>query len=411
MKRVLFVDDEPHLLDGLRGRLWRNRDAWQMEFVSSGEAALETLQRSECDVIVTDIRMPHMDGAQLLRHVMQRHPHVIRIALSGYTEMEAALRALPVAHQFLSKPCEGDVIENVLERACGLQSLLGDSTIRDAVGAVGDLPSTPRIHSALTRMLTDPEVDQRAIAAVIEQDPAVSARVLQVVNSAFFGLAHPITNLTHAVLHLGIETVKNLTLTVEVSRSFRIQRKFSLDLLQQHSYLTAKIAGVLVTGHTTAQDAFTAALPHDVGKLVLASKMPERFAEALRLSAERSIVLHEVEHELHGFTHAEAGAYLLGLWGLPYPIVEAVAHHHAPWRVKQCGFDTLAAIHVADHLAWELLPQGATQVGAGTAPLNLGYLQSLGVANELETWRALAARQVELLGSNRGGRARTTATH
>lgn len=121
--------------------------------------------------------------------------------------------------------------------------------------------------------------------------------------------------------------------------------------------------------------------------------------------------MHEVEHELHGFTHAEAGAYLLGLWGLPYPIVEAVAHHHAPWRVKQCGFDTLASIHVADHLAWELLPQGATQLGAGTAPLNLGYLQSLGVANELETWRALAARQVELLGSNRGGRARTTATH
>ncbi len=397
MKRVLFVDDEPHLLDGLRGRLWRNRDTWHMEFVSSGEAALETLRREECDVIVTDIRMPSMDGAQLLRHVKQRHPQVIRIALSGYTEMEAALRALPVAHQFLSKPCEGDVIENVLERACGLQSLLGESVLRDAVGGIDKLPSTPRIHAALTRMLADPEVEPRAVAGVIEQDPAVSARVLQVVNSAYFGLSQPITSLTHAVLHLGIEAIKNLTLTVEVFRSFRPPKGFSLDLLQQHSYLTAKIAGALVSGHSTAQDAFTAALLHDVGKLVLASRMPESFVEASRPSGERAVPVYAVERELNGFTHAEAGAYLLGLWGLPYPIVEAVAHHHEPLRVKQRGFDTLAAVYVADHLAWEQVPHSAAQLGATVEPLDSAYLEAIGVLDELETWRGIAARQLDLV--------------
>jgi HD-like signal output (HDOD) protein len=296
---------------------------------------------------------------------------VIRIALSGYTEMESALRALPVAHQFLSKPCDSAVIENVLERACSLQSLLADPAIRNAVGSVGELPSTPRIYSALTQMLADPDVDQRAVAGVIEQDPAVSARVLQIVNSAFFGLSQPIAGLTQAVLHLGIEAIKNLVFTAELFRSFPVRNGFSVDLLQQHSYLTAKIAAAIVNGHSKAQDAFTAAL------------------------------LHDVERQLHGFTHAEAGAYLLGLWGLPYPIVEAVAHHHAPRRVKQCAFDTLAAVFVADHLAWQQTPERGAQVGAAVEPLDMAYLESLGVAGELQSWQAVAHQQAELLASPR----------
>jgi HD-like signal output (HDOD) protein len=397
VKRVLFVDDEPHLLDGLRGRFWRNRDEWEMEFASSGEAALETLDRSDCDVIVTDIRMPRMDGAQLLRLVQQRHPRVIRIALSGYTEMEAALRALPVAHQFLSKPCDGAVIENVLERACGLQSLLAGAAIRNTIGAVGELPSTPRIYTALTELLADPEVDPRAIARTIEQDPAVSARVLQIVNSAFFGLSHAIVGLPQAVLHLGVETIKNVVFTAELFRSFPVRRGFSVDLLQQHSYLTAKIAAAIATGHTTAQDAFTAALLHDVGKLVLASKLPDRFAEALQLCAQEARPLYAVEQDLYGFTHAEAGAYLLGLWGLPYPIVEAVAHHHAPRRVKQCAFDTLAAVFVADHLAWQLAPARSAQLGAAVERLDETYLKSLGVDSEWEGWETAARQQADLL--------------
>jgi HD-like signal output (HDOD) protein/ActR/RegA family two-component response regulator len=398
MKRVLFVDDEPHLLDGLRGRLWRNRNEWQMEFVSSGKAALEALARGSFDIIVSDIRMPAMDGATLLGHVREHYPQVIRIALSGYTELEGALRALPVAHQFLSKPCEGPVIENVLERALGLHSLLRDPAIRNAVGGVRELPSTPRIYSALTKMLADPDVEPRAVASVIEQDPAVSARVLQIVNSAFFGLSHSIVSLPQAVLHLGIEAIKNLVFSVELFRSFQVGNVLSLDLLQRHSYLTAKIAAALVTTRSTAKEVFTAALLHDVGKLVLASKLPQRFAEALRRSAEQRRPLYAVEEELHGFTHAEAGAYLLGLWGLPYPIVEAVAHHHHPQRVKQCRFDTLAAVYVADHLAWEVWPQGVEPLGAAVEPLDLAYIESLGLGSELEKWPGAALQQAELLG-------------
>ena len=407
MKRVLFVDDEPHLLDGLRGRLWRNRAEWQMEFVSSGKAALETLARGSFDIIVSDIRMPAMDGATLLGHVRQHHPQVIRIALSGYTEMEAALRALPVAHQFLSKPCEGPVIENVLERALSLHALLGDAAIRNAVGGMGELPSTPRIYSALTKMLADPDVEPRAVAGVIEQDPAVSARLLQIVNSAFFGLSHRIVSLPQAVLHLGIEAIKNLAFSVELFRSFEVSKVLSLDLLQRHCYLTAKIAAALVTAHSTAKDVFTAALLHDVGKLVLASKLPQRFAEATRLSLEQGRPLYAVEEELHGFTHAEAGAYLLGLWGLPYPIVEAVAHHHHPQRVKQHRFDTLAAVYVADHLAWQVWPQAGAALGAAIEPLDHAYIESLGLGAELEKWPGAALQQAELLGVLPAGTPRT----
>jgi HD-like signal output (HDOD) protein len=398
MKRVLFVDDEPLLLDGLRRRLRRNRGEWEMEFVTSGKAALEALARGSFDIIVSDIRMPEMDGAALLGHVQQSYPQVIRIALSGYTEMEAALRALPVVHQFLSKPCEGPVIENVLDRAVSLHSLLADPAIRNAVGSVGELPSTPRIYSELTRLLANPEVETRAIAHVIEQDPAVSARLLQIVNSAFFGLSQPIASLPQAVLHLGIEPIKNLAFSVELFRTFPVRDVLSLDLLQQHSYLTAKIAAALVTPDGCAHDVFAAALLHDVGKLVLASKLPREFSEAMRLACQRREPLYVIEEELHGFTHAEAGAYLLGLWGLPYPIVEAVAHHHRPQRVRHCQFDPLAAVYVADHLAWEVWPQDGDAVGAMTEPLDQDFIASLGLGSELERWPGAALHQAELLG-------------
>jgi HD-like signal output (HDOD) protein len=199
-------------------------------------------------------------------------------------------------------------------------------------------------------------------------------------------------------LHLGIEAIKNLAFSVELFRSFHVSNVLSLDLLQRHSYLTAKIAAALVTAQSAAKDVFTAALLHDVGKLVLASKLPQRFAEALRLSAEQQRPLYAVEEELHGFTHAEAGAYLLGLWGLPYPIVEAVAHHHHPQRVRQCRFDTLAAVYVADHLAWEVWPQGGEPLGAAIESLDLGFIESLGLGSELDKWPGAALQQAELLG-------------
>lgn len=393
MIRILFVDDEPKILDGLRRMLRHQRRRWEMVFAPGGEEALAELERGQFDVIVTDMRMPKVDGAALLKHAQDRYPNTVRIVLSGHMELEATLRAVPVAHQFLTKPCDPEVLEEVVERACNLRVLLDNEAVRQMVGGMESLPSLPRLYSALTKALADPEVPLSEVARIVEQDVAMCAKVLQLVNSAFFGLPRRISNIQTAVGYLGTTTLKNLVLSAEVFHAFEDAERaggFSIESLQSHALLTASIARHLSPEKRMAEDAFTAALLHDIGKLVLAARLPEHLSRVLAAVGASGHPFHLAEEELGGVTHAEIGAYLLGLWGLPYPIVEAVAHHHAPGRVNQRRFDVLAAVHIANALAHEQesTPPGAVQP---TREIDPCYLEALGVAGHLDAWRALAA--------------------
>jgi HD-like signal output (HDOD) protein/CheY-like chemotaxis protein len=388
MRRILFVDDEPQILEGLRTLLRRQRHTWNMAFVSSGKEALHQFEAEPFDVIVSDMRMPEMDGATLLKEVQRRYPHTVRIVLSGHTELEMAVRTIPIAHQFLTKPCDAEVLKAVVERACNLQALLDDEAIRGLVGGIGELPSAPRVFTALSNALADPDRALADVAGILEQDVAMCAKVLQLVNSSFVGLGRRMTNIRDAVVYLGARTLKQLVLSVEVFRVFpttAARRGFELDELQRHSLLTAQVARRIVPGRDAAEDAFAAGILHDIGLLILATHVPERIAEAVDLAREKAIPLFRAEAGLWGVTHAEAGAYLLGLWGLPYPVVEAVAHHHQPRRVPHEGLGVLDAVHLADALACEARPwlvQDADRVLDDTE-----YLASIGADSELETWR------------------------
>jgi DNA-binding NtrC family response regulator len=141
MKRILFVDDESRILDGIRRMMRTERERWEMEFALGGEAALLAFDSGNFDVVVSDMRMPGMDGATLLTHIRDRSPASVRIILSGHTELEAAIRAIPVAHRFLAKPCDAVALRETLERACTLQDLLSRAEIRRVVSTIGELPS------------------------------------------------------------------------------------------------------------------------------------------------------------------------------------------------------------------------------------------------------------------------------
>src|SRR5271157_5517649 len=244
MRRVLFVDDEPRFYEGLQRLLRPQRHEWEMAFAPSGHAALALMEASPFDVIVSDMRMPGMDGAALLCRVRELYPQVVRIVLSGHTELSAALQVVPVAHQFLAKPCDAEMLRVAIERACHLKALLSDDSIRRTVTALGDLPSVPRTYEALMQAVGDPDVTLLKVARIIEQDVGISAKVLQLVNSAFFGISHSMTNIQSAVSYLGINTLKSLVLSVEIFRAFKPQRDlkgFSLERLQRHALLTAQI--------------------------------------------------------------------------------------------------------------------------------------------------------------------------
>lgn len=384
MRRILFVDDEPKILDGLRRLLRPQRFQWEISFAEGGEAALALLDQSPFDVIVSDMRMPGMDGAALLERVRERHPQVVRIVLSGYTELDAAFRAAQVAHQFLLKPCDADMLRVAIDRACSLQSILTSQALAGMVGALGELPSVPQIYVELTQALANPDSSLESIAGIVEQDVAISAKVLQLVNSAFFGLARNVASVDHAVCYLGVNILQSLVISVEAFRVFTGGDQvegFSIDEFEEHSQLTAGIARKLGLPKHLAEPAVVASLLHDVGKLVLATRAPARLRAALQASQETQQPLYQAEAGLYGVSHAEIGAYLLGLWGLPTSVTEAVAHHHAPTRVPHQNFDAVAAVHVANTLAHQANPSSLP-----FEPVNEALLESLGVADRYPAW-------------------------
>jgi HD-like signal output (HDOD) protein len=393
VKRVLFVDDETRVLDGLRRMLHKHRNLWDMVFVSSGQAALDELAKSGFDVLVSDMRMPQMDGAALLAVVQEKYPKVVRIVLSGHTEMEAALRAVPVAHQFLSKPCSPEQLLEMVKRATGLKDLLADATLQHTIGRIKQLPAFPRTYHALLAALHNPNVGMKEIAGIVGRDVGLCAKLLQLVNSAFFGLSRRVTSIETAVSLLGTNMVKNLVLSLEVFQGTPgHNRLFSTDVLQQHCFFAGNVARSLLKDAHEADDAFAAGVLHDLGELILLTGLPDLFRETVRRGTETKTSRHAVELEKMGVTHAEVGAYLLGLWGLPYCIVEAVAHHHHPRDVDGANVRVLAAVHVADRLLQE------TQLGDQVAEATPGEIhpacvEALGGAALLPEWRKLVEEQ------------------
>ena len=391
MKRVLFVDDEPRVLDGLRDMLRKQRRVWDMVFARGAEAALEELARAPFDVVVSDMRMPGMDGATFLGRVKELSPATARIVLSGHAEEAMILKALPVCHQYLSKPCSTEALRGVIERACELQTLLVDPRLRALAGSVGTLPSVPAIYWELTQALADPEVGAADVSKIVERDLALSAKVLQIVNSSFFGLPQRTTSVGKAVSYLGLSVVKAVAVTLQVfsaGASARPIPGFSVEELQQRAVLVAEIARRIIRDPKRAEEAYLAGLLHDMGKIILALGAPERFAEALRLAADSGHPLHLVEKEILHVSHAEVGAFLLGSWGLPLPIVAAVAYHHKPAAAASDDVDLTVAVHVASALV-----DGADQAGAARSAdqLDTATLEALGMAQELVRWRGVAA--------------------
>ena len=393
VKRILFVDDESKVLDGIRRMLHGQRARWNMQFAVGGEAALQACENGAFDVVVSDMRMPGMDGATLLGHIRDRFPSTARIILSGHSEVALATRAVHVAHRFLTKPCQAAELQTAIERVCTLQEVLWAPEIRKVVGAVGELPSLSSTYISLTQTIGDPESSIVHIADIIERDVAMSAKILQLVNSAFFGLAQNINSLRSAVAYLGMETIKNLALTTETFRVFAPDSRIPqsvFEKIQQNAHRAAAIAGILPVGPKSRDVTVVAALLHDAGTLILASKMPDTFCSVRQRASERKCEPFEAEEELLGTSHAEIGAYLLGLWGVPNLAIEAIAHHHHPTRIPHSGFDISIAVYVASLLSHELDIHPQDLTGSELRESDRACLETLGILPQFPEFRRLA---------------------
>lgn len=395
VRRILFVDDDELILRSVERVLRRPalESGWDLCFATGGESALEQMARSPVEVILADANMAKMSGVALLRTVQERDPAVVRILLSGHAGLDLLRTALPYVHQFLPKPCDGQLLRSTLESACSLRGLLARPEMRALVGSSNELPSAPRTFIELSNVLATPNVSARAVAEVIERDIAISARVLQLVSSAFYGLPRAVTSIGGAVAYLGTDVIKAIVLSAEVSRMFPLVQRvpdFSVDALQQHGTRVSQFSKRLLGNHPGADVLLVAGLLQDAGQLVLASRAAPRFGLALSSAAARKQPLYEVEFELFGASHAEIGAYLLGLWGLPQRIVSAVASHLEPQRSGSRVFDATAALYLANLLLSDPEMPALDEVPPHTIAIDLGFLRHIGVAHQLDEWRELS---------------------
>lgn len=386
-KRVLFVDDDPNVLQGLQRMLRPFRHEWEMRFANGAQEALLAMSQAPVDVLVTDMRMPGMDGAELLAEVVQRYPQTIRIALSGQTDKELALRITCKAHQFLAKPCDATVLRGTIVRALALRELLASKPLEQLVTGLHTIPSMPALYEAISAELQSPDASLARVGEIIASDLGMTAKILQLVNSAFFGLRRHVSNPAQAASLLGLEMLKALVLSIHVFSMIKAADLpgFTVEALWQHSLVTARlaqrIAETLESPRTVVDDSFMAGMLHDAGRLILAGNLPEQYAKVCQqvFNSERDLL--EAEREIFGASHEAVGAYLLGLWALPDNIIEAIAFHHTPSACPSSSFSPLTAVHVANVLSRQADSSPIFRCAFDTA-----YLDRIGMSDRLESW-------------------------
>ncbi len=321
----LFIDDDKMVLEGIRRVLFRHRAAWDLDFAVGGSAGLDAVRRRAYDVVVTDIRMPDVDGIAVLEFVRQHHPDTVRLVLSGHSDLEQSLRSIQLAHQYLCKPCEPVALIALLEDLTQLVAVLRTAT--GGAGIAATLPPCPQTYLEVSRALEDGESLVR-VGAVVGRDVASSALMLKVTNSAFLGMRREVNSVSRAVQILGARTTRAIVLAAGAVDSMGPQPR-DCEAFQRHALDVATIARIIHGGDDDAL--LTAAFLHELGGL---------FAHANGLPAERQL------------NAADIGGFMLGLWGLPLRIVDGVANHARPGRSGQFGVPE--KVHIADWIAHQV---------------------------------------------------------
>lgn len=393
--RILFVDDEPNILQGLQRMLRSMRREWDMHFLDNGKAALAAMAENPFDAVVTDMRMPGMDGAELLSEIRRLYPEAIRVILSGYSELEAVMRTVGPAHQYLAKPCSAQILIDVLRRAIELRRLLECEGLRKLLAGLKSLPTPSNTYYAVVSYIDDPRASANGLAEIIAKDVAMTAELLKVTNSAYFTVPSKVNTPLQAVRILGFETLRALVLRIGIFRSFKGLPATGrvMEDLNRDSFLVGRIARRLARlegfdAHAVEM-AFCAGMLCSIGMLVLLDHMPARFAEVKAAIAGGKGLL-EAEAEVFGATQFQVGAYLLGLWGFKQDVVEAVAFTGRPGVAKASAMDIAAVVHLARVLAGPLPAYAEACGDCGRLAVDSDHLGTLRKADRLELWRAEA---------------------
>jgi HD-like signal output (HDOD) protein/CheY-like chemotaxis protein len=386
-KRILIADADPRAVEAFREALG---EPWTVVGVASGSAALAEMKQQPYEVLIADLNLPELKDAELLNRVRRKYPKTVRIIAASSGDRERVVKRALGAHQFLHKPFDPKIIKDTINRALASDAWIDNDRLRELISRVRTLPTVPSAYLEITAVLRSASATTTEVSEIIARDMAMTTKLLQVVNSAYFGLPQKITEPEEAVAILGFETIKSMVMAIKLLGFYDKIKPgtFSIESVWQHSTAVAQTAKAIVIRHTNdrslAEVAFTGGLMHDLGKAILAANFDEQYAGAQSLARKQQMPMPEIEIEIFGATHGEIGAYLLGLWGMPMDLLEIAALHHVPSRSGNKCFNALTAVHLANVFEHEKSPDLEVE---SMPQLDEDYLTEIGVLHCVEGWR------------------------
>jgi HD-like signal output (HDOD) protein len=355
MKKILFVDDEKQILRALK-RLFIN-SKYDVYFSDNAENALELLENDKFDLLVTDIRMPEVDGIELLKRVKKKSPLTLRVALSGYTDNKKIYSALEdnLVKHYIFKPWDNKELLNTIDRLFELEDTLKDKHLLNLINNLDELPTVPDLYAQLCRMVEE-NADIEAIAKKLEEDPSIASKLLRVANSAFYGAKTG--SIAQSIMYIGLINVKNIVLTNGIFTSMGIDRDLQ-RALWNHVSLTNKLMNAIYQKclFKKIPNTFASAgLLHDIGRVIVYKYFMEDFKIVLtELDEDPDRNISDIESDIMGVDHQRIGGYLLNWWEIPVPIVEAAVYHHDPLNEAIMNRELVCVVHIANYYAWKLL--------------------------------------------------------
>ncbi|HEY4056168.1 MAG TPA: HDOD domain-containing protein [Kofleriaceae bacterium] len=369
----------------LVARVVKRLPHWSLSDVLTIDEAKDAWPTSGVTVVVSE---PAIDGSEqgFLDWVRERYPATGRLLVVSDGRRSTSLAATTSAQQVMLASGRDDVLAAAIARMSTVSDLTHSAAIAEVVGNVDRLPTVPRVYTQLTKATTKATAGAAEIARIIETDPGMSLKVLQLANSAFFGMTRRITSIQHAVTVLGFEVLKSLVLSAHVFSSMGPPtREFSLDKFQVYSLRIARIVRRFLPDRS--DDAFAAGLLHDIGRMIIGLRMPRELSRIQQRAQETNEPIHKVEREIIGTTHGAIGAYLLALWGVPFTVVEAVAFHSNPSVVPNGDLELLCAVHAAEAL------HEIQSAGLPDDRLDFATIERAGLLRELPRWDAIVAEE------------------
>jgi len=386
--RVLVFDEDPNTQQVIRKAFYASHLDWEMVFTSSREETIDSIENKSYDALVSNVSGADSSEVELFFTAYEKRPEMLRFALTNPTKKETRIELAKYVHQCVAKPFEGRDLISLLQKTLNNGSLLEHDDLKRLIGKIKSLPTLPRLYTQITEEINSTNVSLERIGKMIENDPAMCAKVLQLVNSAFFGLKQNVINPTQAITFLGVETIRDLVLTCDIFSQFNphLLKHLGLSFLWDHSISVSGYARAVTRAEQFSKSmighACTAGLLHDIGKLIFAQNFPTAYQIALYQAKKRKCALVDVEIESFGASHAEVGAFLLKRWGLPTLVVSAVGFHHFPERNPTSDFSPTTAVHAANY--FDLIKHPFH--GVGINELDQRYLLNLKMANHVPMW-------------------------